>query len=442
MESLVRALRDPDRTAEAKGETCLQLMDLGPNAAPAVPALISLLNSQDEMLRDYAVTTLDRIGPAARNALPALRRTAAKDTSAEIRELARSAIAKISGHATASEPASAPEASPEPEPVRPPARARVEPAPVQPEAPVAEPETPAAPEAQATAPEAPAAEPEAPRARPVETARRSASTAGRPTLEVHPGRFFRWAAPIGWTGSESASGLTLTAPDGLMQVSSALFLGQSGRISPAEFTLAMLGRLQYGSMQTLTKRDLPDQPSGLDSPWKVQELELRYTVNNVPVRAIWTTGILSMDGKYDAYILGYQSIPLAFDRAKLWLASVAHSIVPTSPIPGAGSEKMLTGIGNVNYVIKVQGEGNDKLLLPSNRPLDHPALLEIWRGQGHSEDRILKAQRNGMMGYETTRDPQTSRVFEMPLEAWDNVAGGYHNPLRSDEVLQPIEAGD
>jgi len=130
VESLVRALRDPDRTAEAKGETCLQLMDLGPNAAPAVPALISLLNSQDEMLRDYAVTTLDRIGPAARNALPALRRTAAKDTSAEIRELARSAIAKISGHATASEPASAPEASPEPEPVRPPARARVEPAPV------------------------------------------------------------------------------------------------------------------------------------------------------------------------------------------------------------------------------------------------------------------------------------------------------------------------
>jgi hypothetical protein len=432
VDSLVRALRDPDRTAEAKGETCLQLMDLGPAAAPAVPALIGLLNNQDEMLRDYAVSTLDRIGPAARNALPALRRTAAKDTSAEIRELAHAAIAKISGAMAESEPAKA--AAPES---------------VTPPAPVVR----ATPEVQAAKP--PALVSGYNEAAPVtvtseaETARqpapppRSATAAARPTLEVHPGRFFRWAVPIGWAGSESANGVTLTAPDGLMQVSSALLLGSSGKMTPAGFTVWMLGQApENRSLQTIAKRDLPDQPSGLDTPWKVQELEMRYTVNGVPIRAIWTTGIVTMDSTYDAYILGYQSVPMAFERAKLWLASVARSIVLTSPVQSAANDKFISGSGGVNYIIKGQGSANDKFLLPSNRPLDHPALLEIWRGQGHSEDRILKAQRDGMMGYETVKDPQTSRVFEMPLEAWDRAADGYHNPLRPEETLQAVELGE
>jgi hypothetical protein len=464
VDSLVRALRDPDRTADAKGEICLQLMDLGPAAAPAVPALIGLLNNQDEMLRDYAVTTLDRIGPAARNALPALRRTAVKDASPEIRELARSAITKISGHAPSSEPVSTQTmAASETESTKPPAPAQPEPAIASPEPPTAQPEAAAAPEVQAAKPpapvsgyneaapvlvtsETPAAEPEAPLARPPETARRpatkGATTTARPALEVHPGRFFRWAVPIGWKGSESANGITLTSPDGLMQVSSALFLGQSGKMTPAEFTLAMLGKLQYRSVQTLAKRDLPDQPSGLDSLWKVQELELSYTISGVPVRGVWTAGILSTDRTYDAYLIGYQSVPLQFERAKLWLATVAHSLALTSPVQSAGTDKFVSGSGGVNYVIKVPGTGNDNLLLPNNRPLDHPALLEIWRGQGHSEDRILKAQRDGMMGYETAKDPQTKRVFEMPLEAWDGAVGGYHNPLRPDEILQAVESGE
>jgi hypothetical protein len=184
----------------------------------------------------------------------------------------------------------------------------------------------------------------------------------------------------------------------------------------------MLGQVpENRSLQVIAKRDLPDQPSGLVTPWKVQELEMRYAVNGVPVHAVWTTGIVNMDGTYDAYILGYQSVPIAFERAKLWLASIAHSITLTSP---------------------VQGAGNDKLTIPTDRPLDHPALLEFWRGQGHSEDRILKAQRDGMMGYEQVKDPQTGQFFEMPLEAWDSASGGYRNPLRPDEFLKSTEAGE
>jgi hypothetical protein len=162
-------------------------------------------------------------------------------------------------------------------------------------------------------------------------------------------------------------------------------------------------------------RDLPDQPSGLGAPWKVQELDMRYTVNGIPIRAVWTTGIVSMGGMHEAYILGYQSIPAAFERAKLWLAPVAHSVSIANP---------------------AQVAGNDKLLTPSNHPLDDPALIEKWRENGISEDRILRTQRRGMLGYERVKDPESGRIFEMPLEAWDGSAGGYRNPLRPEEILQ------
>ena len=389
VDSLARILRDPDRTAEAKGEACLQLMDMGPAAAPAVLPLVALLNSPDEMLRDYAVTTLERIGPAARNALPALRRTAARDASQEIRELARSAIAKIGGGAPAPEPVGAPVAP--------------------------------APETGTTESQA-QEKPAIPEPGPGEEKPRPAPTLPRPPLELHEGRFFRWAVPAGWTGSDAATGVTLTAPNGLMSVSSALLLHQPGQTTPADLTLWMLGQIpENRSLQMIAKKDLPDQPSGLGAPWKVQELDMRYTVNGIPVHAVWTTGIVSMGGLYDAYLIGYQCTPGAFDRARLWLAPVAHSIAVSNP---------------------VQVAGNDKFLVPSNAPIDNPALTETWRGKGHSEERISMAQRRGMMGYERAKDLETGRVFEMPLEAWDGAAGGYRDPLRPEEVLQNAAPGE
>ena len=225
--SLVGVLRDPARDASAKGDACLQLMDLGPAAAPAVPALVGLLASPEEILRDYAVTTLERIGPPARNALPALRRVAAQDSSPEIRGLARAAIATIGGTAV------------EPEPPKVIARA---------------------------APEAPAATPETPAARPPRITPNPVTPAGRPPLAVHQGRYFRWAVPAGWTESESTNGVTLTAPDELMSVSSALLLRSPGKTTPANFTVWMLGMVPGNSdLRVLATRDLPDQPSRIRS---------------------------------------------------------------------------------------------------------------------------------------------------------------------------------
>ena len=46
------------------------------------------------------------------------------------------------------------------------------------------------------------------------------------------------------------------------------------------------------------------------------------------------------------------------------------------------------------------------------------------------------------MGYERVNEPRTGRIFLMPLEAWDGTAGGYHNPLRPDEILQNTGSGE
>ena len=376
LDSLVGVLRDPARDASAKGEACLQLMDLGPAAAPAVPALVGLLASPEEILRDYAVTTLERIGPPARNALPALRRVAAQDSSPEIRGLARAAIARIGGAA-------------------------------------GEPET-----AKAIAPPAP----EAPAAKPPRITPNPVATAARPPLAVHQGHYFRWAVPVGWTESESANGVTLTAPDELTSVSSALLLRSPGRTTPADFTVWMLGMVPGNSdLRVLATRDLPDQPSGFGAPWKVQEIEMRYAANGNPVRATWTCGVVSVLGTFDAFILGYQASPADFDTAKLWLAPIARSVAITNPR---------------------QVAGNDSLLMPRNHPLDNSALLESWHQKGLAEDRISKAQREGTMGYERVKDPETGRVYEMPLESWDGAAGGYRNPQRPEEILQPTAPGE
>jgi hypothetical protein len=44
-----------------------------------------------------------------------------------------------------------------------------------------------------------------------------------------------------------------------------------------------------------------------------------------------------------------------------------------------------------------------------------------------------------MMDYERVKDPEPGRIYEMPLEAWDDTIGGYRNPVRPTEILQKTE---
>ena len=120
-------------------------------------------------------------------------------------------------------------------------------------------------------------------------------------------------------------------------------------------------------------------------------------------------------------MLGYQAPVASFDEAKLWLAPIARSIIITNPR---------------------QVAGNDTLVAPRNNPLDNSSLIESWRQKGLSEARISQARREATMGYERAKDPETGRIYEMPLETWDGTAGGYRNPQRPTEILQPTEPGE
>jgi hypothetical protein len=70
--------------------------NIGAPGVAAVPALVKLLSSEDEGLRNGACIGLGGIGPAARGALPQLERALA-DPSNDVRGFARLAIAKING---------------------------------------------------------------------------------------------------------------------------------------------------------------------------------------------------------------------------------------------------------------------------------------------------------------------------------------------------------
>jgi HEAT repeat protein len=72
---LQKMLDDPNPTVRVQGAQGLSLH--GPEARPAVPALIKTLQSPDALLRTQSALALGAVGPDAREAVPAL--TAALD---------------------------------------------------------------------------------------------------------------------------------------------------------------------------------------------------------------------------------------------------------------------------------------------------------------------------------------------------------------------------
>lgn len=97
LSAIVNVIKDKSATSETRGNACLKLIEMGAKAKPAVPYVVQLLGEKDEILRDYACTTLSGLGPVASAALPALKKAAASDSSNDIRQLAQSAIEKIQG---------------------------------------------------------------------------------------------------------------------------------------------------------------------------------------------------------------------------------------------------------------------------------------------------------------------------------------------------------
>jgi hypothetical protein len=247
----------------------------------------------------------------------------------------------------------------------------------------------------------------------------AAAASGRPVLEQHQGRFFRWAAPKGWSMQETTNGVDLGAPDGKTLVSSALLVGGYGQMTPRNFLAATLRQVNP-SAQIVGAQRLPNQP-GILAPWVVEDFAITATAQGVPLRAQATVGVSEAYGRYSAVIMLYQAPAATWPQARLWLPAVAQSIVVINPR---------------------QVAGQDRVVLPRNNPLDNSGLIESWRQKGLSEDRISQARREGTMGYTRLEDPQTGRRYNMPLEAYDGTVGGYRNPVRPNELLRKLPSGE
>ena|ERR1700733_4918621 len=91
--ALIVALGSDLRTGELAAQA---IGNLGAAGAAAVPALVKLLSSDEEGLRNSACIGLRGIGPSAKSAVPQLTVTLA-DPSSNVRGFARLAIGKIDG---------------------------------------------------------------------------------------------------------------------------------------------------------------------------------------------------------------------------------------------------------------------------------------------------------------------------------------------------------
>jgi HEAT repeats len=92
--ALIVALHLDSRTGELAAQA---IGNIGAPGVAAVPALVKLLGSEEEGLRNAACIGLGGIGPSARSALPQLK-VALADRSSDVRGFARLAIAKIGGN--------------------------------------------------------------------------------------------------------------------------------------------------------------------------------------------------------------------------------------------------------------------------------------------------------------------------------------------------------
>jgi HEAT repeat protein len=87
-------LEDTKPEVQVQGAIGLSLH--GPGAAPAVPRLVELLESQNGLVRQNAALALCKIGPEAEGAVPALRKRLS-DPEWAVRRMAAMALGEIGG---------------------------------------------------------------------------------------------------------------------------------------------------------------------------------------------------------------------------------------------------------------------------------------------------------------------------------------------------------
>src|SRR5262245_47937040 len=89
----LQELKSPSSTTSMRAANAVG--HFAPEAKEAIPDLIQLLDAREPLVRWAAAEALGKFGTDARDAVPALRKLAAEDPEAAVRETAGSALAQI-----------------------------------------------------------------------------------------------------------------------------------------------------------------------------------------------------------------------------------------------------------------------------------------------------------------------------------------------------------
>jgi len=246
----------------------------------------------------------------------------------------------------------------------------------------------------------------------------------RPPLLVRQGEHFTYAMPIDWQSHESGNGVDMNSPDGRLIASAELLNApRGGETTPWAFVYGVLSTTGCTDIKGISQTDLPSRESVYPGfYWQIQEFDLTFTdESGRPRHGDVIAAVCNVYGGYSALFQGYSSPPDEFDQAKTWMPLLASSVNAIDP----------NEVAYQNQVIPAQ-----------NHPLDNTGLMESWQEKRISQDRIAKAQREGMMGYERMMSPSTGRYYNMPLETYDGAFAGYHNPDHPEEILSPTQPGN
>jgi len=100
----------------------------------------------------------------------------------------------------------------------------------------------------------------------------------------------KWAAPQGWSHSESIAGVTLTSPDGKYEAALAGLMRSQGHTTPTAFLRRMLG-MAYSKVKLVAVRQLPNQKMGHPT-WTWIEADVTATrKSGSQMKGIWRCGV-------------------------------------------------------------------------------------------------------------------------------------------------------
>jgi hypothetical protein len=235
-------------------------------------------------------------------------------------------------------------------------------------------------------------------------------------LQQHQGKYFRWASPSGWRFSESNAGVTLISADGQYAASLASLLRSRGTQTPQRFLQWVFTHVpSYTNARVLSVKGLPSQRMSYQV-WQFIEAKVAYVDNGLPVVGVYKVGVANYSGMNDAMIVGYRAVNRELERMEPVLSRVAKSIVLTNA---------------------AEANGNNTIIHPKNNPLDNSGIIAAGQNRDNVREHASEAWREGTMGTEPTIDPKTGQQRNTPLGDWNGARGGYVNPDRPDELLQP-----